>query len=78
MAARYDWTGQPSRHPWEWLRGKSSGRACGAPKFLHARPPFRLVAKAVEEGSVMIRSEILVLLILYVLLAFLMVALVVH
>jgi hypothetical protein len=60
-----------------WLRGNPSGRACGGPKFLHARSPFRLVAREAEEGTHMIRSEFLVLIILYVLLACIMVALVV-
>ena len=63
--------------PPEWLRGESSERACGGPEFLHARSPIRLVATEAEEGTHMIRSEFLVLIILYVLLACIMVALVV-
>jgi hypothetical protein len=61
--------------PPEWLRGGSSGRACGGPEFLHARSPISLVAREAEEGTDMIRSEFLVLIILYVLLGCIMVVL---
>jgi hypothetical protein len=64
--------------PRDWLRGKTSGRACGCPESLHVRSPTRLVAREAEEGTHMIQSEFLVLIILYVLLACIMVALTVH